>query len=114
MNNLYSAEVNSRHSISRAKERAGLNIKKAQKLMDLARERGIGCEECRWSLDRQFLANRTNDTAKAVAYNGYCFIFDKVTNNCITMYGLPQYFGKKKKTFYTGRALRSYAFEYEL
>ncbi len=93
---------NSYHSVVRAKERAGLNRKKAQKMMDLARERGIGYEECRWAIDRKFLECRTNDACKAIAYNGYCFIFDKVSLNCITMYCLPPRFGKKK-SFYSDR-----------
>ncbi len=92
-------EENSYHSINRAKERAGLNRKKAEKMMSLARGRGIGYEDCKWSLDRQFLISRTTDTTVALAYNGYCFIFDRDTCNCITMYLLPKSFGKKK-TFY--------------
>lgn len=90
---------NTLHSIDRAKEHAGLSRRRAEKMMELARERGIGYEECRWSVDRSYLSNRTNDTAKAVAYNGYCFIFDRQSLNCITMYPLPKSFGKKK-TFY--------------
>ncbi len=92
-------EENTYHSINRAKERAGLNRKKAEKMMELARSRGIGFEDCKWSLDRMFLINRTNEVAVALAYNGYCFIFNRDTADCITMYALPKYFGKKK-TFY--------------
>ena len=104
-------ELNSWHSVNRAKERAGMNYKKAQKMMNRARERGIGSESCRWSLDRQFLESRTNDTAKAIEYNGFCFIFDRETNTCITMYGLPPYFGKKK-TFYKQEGRRNRAMVY--
>ncbi|MCR5595534.1 MAG: hypothetical protein K6G12_06785 [Lachnospiraceae bacterium] len=92
-------EENSYHSLSRAKERAGLNRKKAEKMINLARERGTGYEDCRWSIDRYFLLCRTNDVCLALAYNGFCFIFDRNTANCITMYPLPKDFGKKK-TFY--------------
>ena len=101
MNNTYLQweEENTYHSINRAKERAGLNRKKAEKMMDLARSRGIGFEDCKWSLDRMFLLNRTNDVALAIAYNGYCFIFNRESADCITMYPLPKHFGKKK-TFY--------------
>ena len=96
-------EENSYHSIGRAKERAGLSRKKAEKMMNLARERGIGFEDCRWSLDRTFLLNRTNEVAVALAFNGYCFIFDRETCNCITMYLLPKTFGKKKTFYQSGK-----------
>lgn len=89
----------SKHSIERAKERGGLNRKKALKLMELAKKRGITCSDCTWSIDRNFLECRTNDKCIAIAYNGYCFVMDRDTMNCITMYPLPKYFGKKK-TFY--------------
>ncbi|MBQ8947740.1 MAG: hypothetical protein IJ058_13170 [Lachnospiraceae bacterium] len=97
-------EENSCHSIGRAKERAGLSRKKAEKMMNLARERGIGFEDCRWSLDRTFLLNRTNDVAVALAFNGYCFIFRRGTAECITMYQLPNHFGKKKTFYGSNRA----------
>ena len=90
---------NSHHSYVRAKERAGLSRKRAERLMELARYRGIGYEDCKWRLDKDYLMNRTGDGAKAVAYNGYCFILDSETLECITMYSLPRHFGKKK-TFY--------------
>ena len=112
MNTLYVREDNSYHSVNRAKERAGLNHRKAQKMMDLARERGIGSEDCRWSVDRRFLESRTNDVARAIAYNGYCFIFDRTTMNCITMYLLPKSFGKKK-TYYSNRNCGRYVYEPE-
>ena len=89
----------SKHSLNRAKERTGMNRKKALKMMELAKQRGITSEDCKWSLDRNFLECRTNDTAVAIAYNGFCFIMDRDTMNCITMYQLPKHFGKKK-TFY--------------
>lgn len=91
-------EEDSIHSINRAKERSGLNRKKALKMMELAKKRGITFEECKWSIDRKYLENRTDENALAIAYNGYCFIMDRDTMNCITMYKLPKTFGKK--TFY--------------
>lgn len=104
-------EENSNHSIGRAKERAGLSRKKAEKMMSLARERGIGFEDCRWSLDRMFLLNRTNDMAVALAYNGYCFIFRRNTADCITMYPLPKHFGKKKTFYGEGKNSRYEGYE---
>ena len=40
-------QADSEHSFERAKKRAGLSKKKAAKLMELAKERGKGYEECR-------------------------------------------------------------------
>ena len=105
-------QADSEHSFERAKKRAGLSKKKAAKLMELAKERGKGFEECRWSKDRAYLVGRTNNIAVALAYNGFCFIFDRETCRCITMYPLPKSFGKKK-TFYNTRSKRTEC-EYEL
>ena len=108
-------EENTMHSLDRAKERAGFNRKKAEKMMELARTRGIGFEDCKWSLDRMFLLNRTNEAAIALAYNGYCFIFNRDTADCITMYALPKHFGKKKTFYSTGgkRNMCRYEIAYE-
>ena len=102
---------NTRHSYVRTKERAGLSRKRAERLMELAKYRGIGYEDCKWRLDKDYLMNRTEDGIKAVAYNGYCFILNSETLECITMYGLPKHFGKKK-TFYVAEN-RNYTNIYE-
>lgn len=102
---------NSCHSYKRAKERAGLSRKRAERMIELARVRGIECDDCSWSLDKQFLENKSDEGTKAVAYNGYCFILDRETLSCITMFGLPKHFGKKK-TFY-GSKNRDYRGKYE-
>lgn len=65
-------------------------------MMDLARTRGIRSEECRWSVDRSYLESKANEGTEALAYNGYCFILEKETMNCITLFPLPKDFGKKK------------------
>lgn len=92
-------EENTYHSLSRAKERAGLSRKKAEKMMSLARERGIGFEDCKWSVDRTYLVQKSTAGKKALAFNGFCFIFDVDTYECITMFPLPKCFGKKKTFF---------------
>lgn len=102
----------SKHSVNRAKERAGMNRKKALKMMELARERGITSDECKWSLDKKFLESRSDADTIAVAFNGYCFIMERGTMNCITMYRLPKHFGKKK-TFYKTNAKCSQKNTYE-
>ena len=98
------------HSINRAKERAGLNRKKALKMMEHAKVRGITSEDCTWSIDRSFLECKSNKDAIAVAYNGYCFILDRGTMNCITMFHLPKCFGQKK-TFYKNTLKKSSRWE---
>ncbi len=100
-------EEDSKHSVRRAKERAGLNKKRAIKMMNLARTRGITSEECRWSSDRAFLESKSSDEVVAVAFNGFCYVLDRATMNCITMFGLPKCFGKKK-TYYNKDEKRRY------
>lgn len=97
----------SKHSVHRAKERGGLNKKKALKMMELAKKRGVTSKECTWSIDKNYLEFRTNDECVAVAYNGYCFILERNTMNCVTMYSLPKYFGKKKTFYKSGRSEKS-------
>jgi hypothetical protein len=104
---------NSCHSYNRAKERAGLNRKRAEKMIQLARVRGIGYEDCSWSLDKMFLQKRTDEKTKAVAYNGYCFIFNKNTLKCVTMFPLPRRFGKKKSFYYTDTGRKAEVYEHE-
>lgn len=87
------------HSISRAKERAGLNKKKAGRMMEVAKTRGVKSENCKWSVDKKFLENRTNNEVVAIAYNGFCFIYLKENMKCITMYRLPKNFGQKKTQY---------------
>ena len=103
---------NSRHSYKRAKERAGLPKKRADRMIELARERGIESEDCTWSLDKQFLEHKSDEVTKAVAYNGYCFILNRQTLVCITIFELPKHFGKKK-TFYS-RNNKDYVSEYDI
>lgn len=93
-------EEDSEHSLKRAKERASLNRKRALRMIDCARTRGVRSEDCKWSIDRKFLDSRSSSEVEAVAYNGYCFILDRTTMNCITLFPLPKDFGKKK-TYYT-------------
>ena len=92
-------EEDTKHSLNRAKERAGLNERRARKMMDLARQRGIRSNECRWMVDKTFLESKCNEDVEAVAYNGFCFILDRDTQHCITVFPLPKDFGRKK-TYY--------------
>ena len=103
---------NSCHSYKRAKERAGLPRKRAERMIELARTRGMEYTDCSWSIDKHFLERKSDEETKAVAYNGYCFILNRETLACITMFALPKHFGKKK-TFY-GAKDADYRQEYDI
>ena len=100
---------NSCHSYERAKERAGLKRKRAERMIELARVRGKSYEECSWSMDKRYLYKKSDDETIALAYNGYCFIFSRENQACITIIDLPKRFGRKK-TFYSSK--RDYTADY--
>lgn len=83
------------HSIERAKERIGLNEKKATKQIALALERGKAAQEFR-SMERSFLEGECKYGNTAIAYNNFCYIFSE-DGVCVTLYPLPIWFGKKKQ-----------------
>lgn len=99
-------EYDSRHSIYRAKERMGISEKRAIRMFDLARRRGIRSIDCKWSVDRRFLEIKSSEEVEAIAFNGYCFILDRMTMNCITMFPLPKDFGKKKTYYQNNKELK--------
>ena len=82
------------HSIDRAKERAGINERKAEKMITLALERGKTYEDFT-SWERNYLQNEAYGDCKAIAFNGYCYIVN-ADGFCVTLYKLPSWFGKKK------------------
>ena len=82
------------HSLERAKQRAGLNERRAYKMIDLALTRGKTAASFK-SRERDYLENATQADRVAVAYNNYCYIFSDA-GRCLTMYPLPKWFGKKK------------------
>ena len=82
------------HSIDRAKERAGINEKKAEKMISLAIERGkTSVDFTSW--ERNYLQNEAYDDCVAIAFNGFCYIVNS-QGFCVTLYKLPSWFGKKK------------------
>ena len=87
-------KITTRHSLERAKERMGCNAKKAVRMIRLALERGK-CAEDFTSMEREFLERHSADDYNAIAYNDFCYIFDKL-GACLTMYQLPSWFCKKK------------------
>lgn len=87
-------EIASYHSIVRAKERLGYNEKNALKQINRALERGKTAEQFT-SWERDYLQNEGSETAYAVAYNNFCYIIG-ANGICVTVYALPDWFGKKK------------------
>ena len=82
------------HSLERAKQRAGLNERRAYKMIDLALTRGKTAASFS-SWERDYLENTAQADRVAVAFNNYCYIFSDA-GRCLTMYPLPKWFGKKK------------------
>lgn len=82
------------HSLERAKERMGMNEKVAKKQIKHALERGKTADQFT-SWERNYLEKEAYGNCRAIAYNGYCYIFND-DNTCVTMYSLPVWFGKKK------------------
>ena len=82
------------HCINRAKERAGVNEKRAERMVALAMERGKTADAFT-SWERSYLKGEETEEYIAVAFAGYCYLIS-YTGHCVTMYPLPSWFGKKK------------------
>ena len=87
------------HSIERARERFSSNEKTATKNIRLALERGKTAAEFT-SKEREYLENVAKGDAIALAYNNFCYIVNE-NGFCVTMYALPEWFGKKR--YYDGK-----------
>ena len=86
--------MNSRHSIERAKERAGLNSEQAARFIRKAGERGRSAEEMP-RREREYMEKKeTAANCRTIYYNNYFFIFSP-GGTCITLYEAPAWFGKK-------------------
>ncbi len=83
------------HGLARTKERTGKNERSARKQIKRALERGKSYEAFS-SWERKYLEQEARDGCKAIAYDGYCYIFSEY-GFCVTMYPLPVWFGKKKR-----------------
>ena len=82
------------HSLDRAKERAGLNEKRAYKMIDQALRRGKSAEDFT-SWEKSYLEGESKSNTTAIAYNNFCYIINE-NGFCVTLYPLPAWFGKKK------------------
>ena len=83
------------HSIDRAKERAGLNERKATKMIEQALKRGKSANEFN-SMEKSYLEKQGQGNCTAIAYNNFCYIVNE-NGFCVTLYPLPVWFGKKKR-----------------
>lgn len=92
-------EIASYHSIVRAKERLGYNEKSAIKQIGRALERGKTAEQFK-SCERKYLENIGDQTTYAIAYDNFCYVIGN-DGICVTMYALPEWFGKK--TYFDGK-----------
>ena len=83
------------HGIQRTKERTGFNMKTSERFIENAIERGKEAEFFPTRERDYLLQKEEQEGCKALVYNTYCFIIG-TDNNCITMYSVPGWFGKKK------------------
>lgn len=83
------------HSLNRAKQRAGLNEKVAERQIARAMRDGK-CADAFTSWEKSYLEKEGYDDCTAIAYAGYCYIVNS-KGFCVTMYPLPVWFGKKKR-----------------
>ena len=84
------------HSRERANERLSVkNTREFQRRVDLAFTRGKRAEDLHRSIDRRYLVNKSGENREAVAFDGACYIFDRETALCVTVYPLPHAFGRK-------------------
>ena len=82
------------HSIQRASERTRYNGKSAIRFIENGIERGKTADDFNQE-ERRYLTNCAQGNCIAKAYNGFCLIISE-QGECITIYRLPDWFGKKR------------------
>ena len=83
------------HSVQRVMERCSLpNQRAAAKNIKRAAQNGVHAKDC-VSWEHSYLSSEGKCGCEAVAYNGFCYIFNE-DEICVTAYPLPKWFGKKK------------------
>lgn len=98
--------MTSRHSLERAKERLGFNRKYAASVIENGIQRGQAACSFRPGAEREWLESRSQHGCRALAYNGMCIIVS-TDGNCVTVYELPQWFGKKAQFDHRNRRIRN-------
>lgn len=87
--------MTTRHSIERAKERYGYNPKTAEHFMRNAAERGKTVDDFRPGRERSWIERHNANGCQVRIYNNSCFLLNE-RGNCVTLYPLPAWFGKRK------------------
>ena len=82
------------HSLIRAEERTRYNGKSAKRFIQNGIVRGKTADEFKRD-EKLYLSTIAYDDCIAKAYNGYCLIISS-DGDCVTLYPLPDWFGKKK------------------
>lgn len=83
------------HSIERAMERIGLERDAAERFLLNGMVRGKSGEFYSGKEKRFLETHAKGECLSSIAYNGYCLVMsdDQV---CLTVYALPEWFGKKE------------------
>lgn len=82
------------HSIQRANERTRYSGKAAVRFIKNGIQRGKTAADF-FQSEREYLTNCTSGNCIAKVYNGFCLIVSEY-GDCITIYRLPEWFGKKR------------------
>lgn len=83
------------HSILRTVERANLSRDSAVRMIEKAKEYGKKAEAFP-SDERKYLKQLEREGSNVLYHAGYCFILTD-DYKCITMFPVPQWFGKKSR-----------------
>lgn len=85
------------HSIIRTSERANLNHHSAIRMIERAKECGKRAEAFP-AIERNYMKNMEINGKTVLYHAGYCFVFGDECA-CITMFPVPQWFGKKSRHY---------------
>lgn len=100
--------MTSHHCLDRAKERLGLNHKYAASIIERGIQRGQTSSSFRSGSEKDWLEKRSRCGFQALAYNGMCIIVSS-DGNCVTVYKLPTWFGKKVRFDHRNKRIRNCA-----
>ena len=89
------------HGMDRALERIGLRRSKAEAFLEAGVTYGKTAESFKLAADRKYLESKSSEGIVAKVHQGYCFIVSTEWNGCITVYKLPDWFGKTHR--YNGK-----------
>lgn len=94
------------HSMERIHQRLGLSGSRAEAFLEAGIAKGRTAESFRRKDERRYLEGKSGDNIIAKVYQGYCLIIDTEWEACITVYKLPEWFGKKQY-YYEKEKLRN-------